>query len=895
MTSTTSVTIVSSGTVNFTTTTPTVTGTGFIAGDRVRVVNPTNSLQWMDGILGIVTFPSTYATVTVDTASGVGDTVNNWSFSLAGLTGATGPSGGPQGPTGATGPTGPQGATGVGATGATGFTGSTGPSGGPQGPTGATGPTGPQGATGVGATGATGFTGSTGPSGGPTGATGPRGPQGATGVGATGATGTGYTMSSSSTITIVDTGTVTFNASSPDISTTAYSLGSRVRIGLGSDPTKWMEGTISSIFVGVSFSVSVYAANGVGTSGSLWSFSITGRTGATGPSGGPQGPQGPQGLAGASGSTGPTGPGYALYSTQSRTVDLPGTTIVVGSLSLPVSSTAYYYTGGRIRLANGDAPVNWMEGAITTTSNTPGNGTISILVDTASGYGSSPSFLWVFSIAGITGATGPSGGPVGATGPTGPQGATGPSGPQGPQGNGGPQGPQGATGSGATGPQGPQGLTGSTGPTGPTGATGPQGPQGLTGSTGPTGPTGATGPQGPQGNPGATGAGSTTQVNATRDNTSSSSVYPLFVPATGSIQTVYADDLTSPSGLSYIPSSGTLTASVFLGTSADTTGGGLRITNPGGGAYTSNTAVITGALKIKLPIAANDSSTMLRFRVTVYEYSGTSLGTSKTFELGGYNYASGNWYNVFATQLTEGGGDLNVRYGNDGTSDCIWIGEVGSTWQYPQVFITDFQAGYSNYTQAMWSSGWTISFATSLDTVELGPVVIARVFHGQASNLPAADNTYNLGSASYRFATVYGVAFSGTSTTAKYADLAEKYLADAEYISGTVLDFGGNSEVTISTQSHSVRTAGIVSTDPAFLMNSELEGTFVVSVALTGRVPCRVIGTIAKGDRLVASHIPGVAMAMIDEAYQPGSIIGKALEDYNSDQEGVIIVVVGKN
>jgi hypothetical protein len=136
--------------------------------------------------------------------------------------------------------------------------------------------------------------------------------------------------------------------------------------------------------------------------------------------------------------------------------------------------------------------------------------------------------------------------------------------------------------------------------------------------------------------------------------------------------------------------------------------------------------------------------------------------------------------------------------------------------------------------------------------------------------------------------------FVGTATTALYADLAERYAADAEYDPGTLLEFGGVQEVTRTITSHSVRIAGVVSTDPAYLMNSGLEGPFVTSVALTGRVPCYVFGTIKKGDRLVSSDIPGVATVLDIDRYQPGSIVGKALEDYDSDEIGIITVVVGR-
>ena len=136
--------------------------------------------------------------------------------------------------------------------------------------------------------------------------------------------------------------------------------------------------------------------------------------------------------------------------------------------------------------------------------------------------------------------------------------------------------------------------------------------------------------------------------------------------------------------------------------------------------------------------------------------------------------------------------------------------------------------------------------------------------------------------------------FSGTATQARYADLAERYQSDQDYDPGTVMEFGGVNEVTISQHSHSTRIAGAVSTAPAYEMNTALEGEHVVAIALTGRVPCQVVGTIRKGDLLVASDLPGVATVLNQKNYQPGCVLGKALEDYDSDTVGTITVVVGK-
>ena len=135
---------------------------------------------------------------------------------------------------------------------------------------------------------------------------------------------------------------------------------------------------------------------------------------------------------------------------------------------------------------------------------------------------------------------------------------------------------------------------------------------------------------------------------------------------------------------------------------------------------------------------------------------------------------------------------------------------------------------------------------------------------------------------------------TGANINTPSGDLAENYVADADYPAGTVIDFGGEHEITITTSSHSTAVAGIISTDPSYTMNSHQLGTHVLAVALTGRVPCQVVGTIRKGDRLVSSKIPGTAQAMNKELYQPGCIIGKALEEYNSSEPGVIEVVVGR-
>jgi hypothetical protein len=119
--------------------------------------------------------------------------------------------------------------------------------------------------------------------------------------------------------------------------------------------------------------------------------------------------------------------------------------------------------------------------------------------------------------------------------------------------------------------------------------------------------------------------------------------------------------------------------------------------------------------------------------------------------------------------------------------------------------------------------------------------------------------------------------------------LAENYLGDVKYEEGTVVMFGGDAEVTLALDG-TRRVAGVVSTNPAHLMNDGLKGETVVALALQGRVPCKVTGKIRKGDMLVAA---GNGCARAEEDPKMGQVIGKALEDFDGDS-GVIEVVVGR-
>jgi hypothetical protein len=212
------------------------------------------------------------------------------------------------------------------------------------------------------------------------------------------------------------------------------------------------------------------------------------------------------------------------------------------------------------------------------------------------------------------------------------------------------------------------------------------------------------------------------------------------------------------------------------------------------------------------------------------------------------------------------------------------VGTLGS------LAVTANVSGGNLLTAGLISAGGTITGTSHLGAVVsvtgniTGGGLVGTLYTNSIVNT-GANATGNIGSSTLYFNTMFGKA-----TTAQYADLAELYSADADYEPGTVLDFGGDHEVTLSTQTASNKIAGVVSTNPAHLMNSTLESEHTVAVALTGRVPTSVVGTVRKGDMMVSAG-NGSAQASAQPAM--GTVLGKALADFDG-ASGVIEIVVGR-
>lgn len=155
------------------------------------------------------------------------------------------------------------------------------------------------------------------------------------------------------------------------------------------------------------------------------------------------------------------------------------------------------------------------------------------------------------------------------------------------------------------------------------------------------------------------------------------------------------------------------------------------------------------------------------------------------------------------------------------------------------------------------------------------------------SIIPSIDATYDLGNVTNQWNVVYGHTIEAT-----YADLAERYEADKEYDEGHVVVFGGEKEITETFVRGDTAVAGVISKHPALKMNSDAGDDITHPyVALKGRVPCKVIGPVRKGQMLVTcGEHPGYAIATNDPKI--GSVIGKALQNFDGNEKSIIEIFV---
>ena len=297
--------------------------------------------------------------------------------------------------------------------------------------------------------------------------------------------------------------------------------------------------------------------------------------------------------------------------------------------------------------------------------------------------------------------------------------------------------------------------------------------------------------------------------------------------------------------------------------------------------------------------------------VAIFDRTGIVPGTTNVYNLGS---SSNKWATVYATSINSNilANDTTTAYN---TSTKVFTGSltgnVVGTDSTVLVNATTKQIGYSAANLVGTLTGsvignvtGTASNASALDaklpttTATANTVTIRdasanitatrfigiadkadQLLVGATYRSSATAATANTIAARDASGDIYASLFQGTATAARYADLAEKYLADQEYEVGTVVVVGGTAEVTAS--SYGELAIGVVSANPAFMMNKDLEGG--TYIALKGRVPVKVNGAVKKGDRLVAGDW-GCAQVAADRL----DIFAVALE--SSDGAGVKLI-----
>ena len=335
----------------------------------------------------------------------------------------------------------------------------------------------------------------------------------------------------------------------------------------------------------------------------------------------------------------------------------------------------------------------------------------------------------------------------------------------------------------------------------------------------------------------------------------------------GNLIAIISEDTFTPksaiAGFSSVTKGITLSTDIsdlrFAGTSTDSDKlGGVAAANYLRSNANDTTSGTLGVINDSGLSVGSDSDLSITVDGTGVVVANTVVDTDITFKV--------NDGGVTTTVMTVDGSLARVGIGTTTPSTAL---EVNGT--ITATSITTAVSG--NVTGNLTSSG-----ANTMGTLTMAGTITSKAI------APDADASYDIGTSSKGYSTVHAKA-----TSAQYADLAEIYETDNNYEVGTVVVFGGTKEITTTEQKYDTRVAGVISENPAYIMNSKSDGQ---PVALAGKVKCKVHGIISKGTMLVASERTGCATK--SEHPPVGSVIGKALESYNSDETGVINIVVGR-
>ena len=318
-----------------------------------------------------------------------------------------------------------------------------------------------------------------------------------------------------------------------------------------------------------------------------------------------------------------------------------------------------------------------------------------------------------------------------------------------------------------------------------------------------------------------------------------------------------------------ITSVGTLTSLTVTGaldvTTGVITGDGGGLSNVAGGNITgqSANALVAGTVYTAAQPNITSVGTLTSLAVTGNITSGNVAGTGGVF-----TYVSGDGANL--TALT--GANVTGEVAFADTANAVAGANVSGTVATASTVTT---AAQPNIT----STGTLTSLAVT-GLVNAGSVQTPTLTTGANTTAGSITGNWTL--------------TTGSRLESTYADLAEYYKGEEAYEVGTVVCFGGSEEVHVSSEKCSRRVAGIVSTNPAYIMNQGCSG-IPVAVALQGRVPCKVTGKCEKGDIMVHDGQGGAtAWYHVATIMHPGVVLGKAIQDKSESELSIIEIAVGR-
>jgi hypothetical protein len=283
--------------------------------------------------------------------------------------------------------------------------------------------------------------------------------------------------------------------------------------------------------------------------------------------------------------------------------------------------------------------------------------------------------------------------------------------------------------------------------------------------------------------------------------------------------------------------------------------------------------------------------------------------TANTFNLG----STLSWFDTIyvenivskniAGNLSGGGGaslGATTFSGNIEPTADLQYGIGGNSKRWLNVQADEFIGRYIT----LQSTGIFVGSTASSEALDIGTSsgkrfrdVYAQEFYGtgvevKTTGIFTTGTAVDIGTSTNKFKDVYATNFYGRATQAQYADLAERFETDIAYPVGTVVVIGGEKEITASLVDGDSDVFGVISTDPAYLMNSDAgDNNTHPPVALAGRVPVRVVGTVNKGQRLISAG-NGCARAAKDGEATPYNVIGRALETKTSVNEALVTAIV---